>query len=1008
MRLLHTGFPRLPLKSGLTGGVLLASQWIAPVQAQIIPDSTAGTQLNSSCAVTYCIEGGTLLDNRRLHSFEQFSLGTNETVYFQNASGLAAILSRVTGGTASRLDGKIRADGTADFFLINPAGILFGPNASLQLGGSFYASTASGLTLSDGSEFSAIAPQPPNLLTVSTPVGLQFGSSANSPITDPNAGLIQVAGTGNQYSTDPQFFILDRSNRPEGLAVAAGKTLLLAAPNIDLVGGNLTAPSGTLNLWALSDGSLDLTQGPQPGQALGNITLRQASGDVSGDRPGSISLQGNRIALLEGSGLVSNTTGGTSSTPGGQISITANEALTLIGQGQGQFSFIRADVEFGAAGQGSSILVKTPQLTLQQSGVLTVNTYDLGTAGLLRIEADQIDLENFGSGIFSSVFSPSSAAGVEIATQRMNLRDGATLLSYSAGPGQASPLRIDASEYLHILGTSAQGVPSGLFSYAFATGAGGDISVKTPELGLTDGGNIAAIALDSGNSGSINITADRVKLEGLSIVDSPSGIFSQTYGSGNGGEVHLTVDQLTALNGGTVSVSTYGAGQGGVLDIKARAVVLTGLGNTDNLSGLFAQAQGNATGSGGMLKIDTDTLQITGGARAAVSTFSSGDGGQLLVQANQIQIDGVSPDDASPSGLFALVQPNATGNGGQLIVETNQLQITGGGQIAVSTLGAGNAGDLIVRAQDRIELVGGGTANGRSGLFANAILGTGNGGTVTVETRDLSLQTGATISASNFQSQGLLPPGNGSAGSLNLTADIISLDHSTLTAGSAGGDQGNIALLSNLLVLRNGSRIYTDAQGDATGGNIQIKTGFLIAPADENSDITANAASNFGGQVEIAAQRIFGIQFREQLTPNSDITASSGLGAQFDGTVELETPGIDPSQSLPELPDQLVDANQQIVAQCGQATQGTFVTTGRGGLPTNPQATLNAGSLWQDSRTASASTDVPGVPSSTLQEAQGWSLNAQSQVVLTPSSHPLSSRATAAPSCAARLPETKT
>ena len=152
------------------------------------------------------------------------------------------------------------------------------------------------------------------------------------------------------------------------------------------------------------------------------------------------------------------------------------------------------------------------------------------------------------------------------------------------------------------------------------------------------------------------------------------------------------------------------------------------------------------------------------------------------------------------------------------------------------------------------------------------------------------------------------------------------------------GDRGNIDLQSdNAVVLRRGSAITTNARETATGGNIFIDTGILVAL--ENSDITANAAQSFGGRVLVNAQNIFGTEFREQMTSESDITASSALGAEFSGTVELNTPDVDPSRGLTELPENLTDSGTQIAAVCTATGENEFTVTGRGGLPQAPSET---------------------------------------------------------------------
>ncbi|MEO1428759.1 MAG: S-layer family protein [Cyanobacteria bacterium J06633_8] len=188
--------------------------------------------------------------------------------------------------------------------------------------------------------------------------------------------------------------------------------------------------------------------------------------------------------------------------------------------------------------------------------------------------------------------------------------------------------------------------------------------------------------------------------------------------------------------------------------------------------------------------------------------------------------------------------------------------------------------------------------------------------------------------------------------------------------------------------LRYGSRITTNATQTATGGNIDIDTKTLVAL--ENSDITANAEESFGGRISIAAQGIFGTQFREFLTSESDITATSELGAEFNGVVEVNTIGTNPNSGLIQLPNQLVDASQKIASGCSQNKTSSFTIIGRGGLPQSPNEMFAGNNPMVDLvDLVSASTNKKNSTSSTsstnntrkeIVEAQGWIVNAEGNV----------------------------
>ncbi|MBE9068331.1 S-layer family protein, partial [Leptolyngbya cf. ectocarpi LEGE 11479] len=184
------------------------------------------------------------------------------------------------------------------------------------------------------------------------------------------------------------------------------------------------------------------------------------------------------------------------------------------------------------------------------------------------------------------------------------------------------------------------------------------------------------------------------------------------------------------------------------------------------------------------------------------------------------------------------------------------------------------------------------------------------------------------------------------------------------------------------------------------GGNITVGDGFIIAIPGSNSDITANAFEGNGGRIAIATQGLLGIDFRENLTPLNDITASSQFGLDGNVVIEQFNPDIEPTDTV--LPDQLASTDQ-ITARCAAPANpaNSLITTGRGGLPTDPRQLRQGSTILHDWRRPGESAGeitAPQLTHETLSEAQDWFVDDRGQVQLVASVSP--SVSLNAPACA--------
>ena len=886
--------------------------------AQIIPDGTLGaegsivTPTNINGLPTNQIDGGATRGANLFHSFEQLSVPTGGAAYFNNALNIQNIISRVTGSSVSNIDGLLRANGTANLFLLNPNGIIFGPNASLDIGGSFLASTASRLNFGDGTFFSATTPQTTPLLTVNVPIGLQYGGTARD---------IQVQGTV--------------------LQVQNGQTLALVGGDVNVEGGEfgfLHAPGGRVELGGLSGAGVVEIEGQQSDGTFGLTALRfpdlveradvlltnSAYVNVAAEGGGSIAINARNLKVLGGvfggsqlrAGIRAGS--GSAGSQAGDIMLNATGEITV-----GQSSRIENNVNPDATGHGGDINIQAGSLSITDDAQLIASTSGQGDAGSVTITAH--DTVSFDEGkTFSSVEAGAVGKGgaVNITTGFLSVKNGAQLVATTWGQGDAGSVNINARETVSFDGKSA----------AFGTvesramGHGGDINIKTGSLSVTDGAQLAASTKGQGDAGSVNINArDTVSFDG----DSAALSAVESGGVGNGSSINITTGSLEVKNGAQLLALTRGRGGAGSVNINARETV---------------------------------------------------------------SFDGVSSKGFSSAASSAVLS-TAEGNGGSVKITARSLFVTNGAGLTAYTFGRGNGGSVMINTRETVSFNGVGSNGFPSAAFSNASsTAAGSSGSINITTESLSLTNGAGLTASSR--------GSGAAGNIEVEASSIRLNSEAFLSSDTTGGQGNIILNSEDLVLRRGSNITTNATGTATGGNITIDTGVIAAL--EDSDITANAEEARGGQVIIDAQGLFGTEFRNQPTPLSDVTATGG-SPDLSGTVEINTPDVDPSQGLVELPAKLVDASRLIASGCeagGRQGENKFIITGRGGLPLRPgdahtsyyptgtvrsipssSPSIEPTIFVKDSVPVSNPTRVTAP--APLVEAQGWVINGKGEVVLT-------------------------
>ncbi len=909
-------------------------------QAQISPDGTLPTNVNQINNV-FEITGGTQAGSNLFHSFRQFSVPNGSEAFFKNSGNIniVNIINRVTGGSVSNIDGLIKENYGANLILINPSGINFGPNAQLSIGGSFLGSTASSLKFADGTEFSATDIQNSSLLTISVPVGLQFGE---------NPAAINVQGQGHNLSVESQIFSPFTRGETAGLQVQPGQTLALVGGDIVLDGGVLTAEGGRLELGSVGGNSLvSLVANPGQAWSLGyqevpsfkDIEMRsRAILDTSGTGSGSIQLQGRNITLQDGSAVLIQTQGTESA---GNIDINASESLQLVGTtADGQIS-TNIFAETIGGGKSGNINITTPRLVVRDGAVISAATYTSAPSGNVTINAPEfVEVNGFSpvnpnrfSTISAATYSIGNAGKLTISTKRVTATDGGNIASITAGTGSGGNVVVNASELVELIGVAPLVfAPSQITAGTGGPGPAGNVTINTQRLVVKDGGRVDASTLASGPAGSITINAkDSVEISGTvpgsvnpSLIISSANIVDPALQlilrlppipSGASGSVTINTGKLSVTDGALVTASNQGSGISGRIKINAQSVFLDGGGITSELGGTFTAGQVKLFSPfiiggdmGGDIDISAQQLTVQGGAGISTASFTNAAGGNVNMDVSGLmQVDGFAP--FSPSALsFIGSSTFSSGKSGNVNIYTGQLRVLNGARIGAGTFGTGSSGDMTINATQSVEVIGKEPSQSVGSLIGVSTLNSGKGGNLTINTPKLIVQDGGRVDSSTVAS--------GSAGSVTINAsEFVEVDgvSSLISAGAnveseitrqifrlppvPSGSSGDLIINTPQLKVTNHGEVTAKNEGTGNAGSVKInaRSTFL----DQGGKITAATASGEGGNIFLQTESL-------EMRHSSQISAEAG-GSGNGGNITIT--GFSPTDFVVLLEGSKITAN---------------------------------------------------------------------------------------------------
>jgi filamentous hemagglutinin family protein len=516
-------------------GLILASQQINIVSAQIIPDEslqgeksilTPNTTINGFNPLSGDkIDGGAIRGANLFHSFQEFNVNNGQRVYFSNPNGVQNIFSRVTGNNISNILGTLGVEGSANLFMINPNGIIFGQNARLDVTGSFVASTANSFRFADGSNFHTNPSQSSPLLTVSLPIGLQLGTEVRNIENSPSNEQRNVSFIGNNVI----FSAVNTPPQAGDIIISGRETQLFDVSNSD----NVSAVN--FRFYALKD------------VIFSNFNIRDNTSFI----PSNIELKGKNINLSNG-GI---------ETKGGNFNANAIENIFINGTTIFSNIFIPDTIfsipdiipnsnitNINITDNAGKISLNSPTIKLTNSFLDT--TAILGQPGSISIAANSLTFDNSRIAAnpretFSFIVN---SGDIDITADSFTLINNSGIFSQASGGGKGGNIRLNINTLL-VWNRS-------------------NIDTSTQPNSSGNGGNIIIAGREGSNAKLVRIGNDEIK-PGIR-----SGVGSATNGSGKAGNVNINSDRIELINDGGIGVDSTGIGDAGQININVGDLVL--------------------------------------------------------------------------------------------------------------------------------------------------------------------------------------------------------------------------------------------------------------------------------------------------------------------------------------------------------------------------------------------------------------------------------------------------
>ncbi len=937
-------------------------------QAPPITSSGLNTQVSAPInlpngTVQFDITGGTRPHGgtNLFHSFGDFNVPTSNIANFLNSGSIDAaghplaaglptsnILGRVTAGNPSVILGMIQTNGlggfgNANLFLMNPAGFLFGPNVTVNVGGMVAFTTADYLRFQGSDTLFNKVSTSGSLSPLSIAPVATFGFIGATP------GAIAIQGGKLQVAQD-QSLSLVGGNKGFTASDPDNGNPIHVPDGVTMTGGKLSAPGGQINIVSVAGpgqiAAADFL--PTPGMTMGDIKLAQGTVlDVSADAAGTVRIRGGQLVM--DNATISADTGAINGAPvavdialTGDLSISSDQAPAITSRatdagnaGEIRLTGSRLNVSFGFA---------------EFIALIDSHTAGTGNAGAITLAADELtaaltDPSLTGVFIHSGTGGAGNGGNVTIKVERGELRTASVYTGDSllSGTGSAGSLSMTG---LHGMADSLL-IDGGLLGANLDTSSlnakGGAITLEAHDMQIRNSANIGNSSLLGDNP--ITIKADRLIMDNQVLIESSTIL-------GEGGGITFTGNILEFTNGSTFLSQTFGDGPAGPIRINAAERVLVADDASSPFpSGVFTNSFGGfglgSRGNGGAITVTTKILDIRGGALFNATTDSGGNGGDIFVNATQgVSISGefhsepatvfIGLGSTRASGIYTRTVGSEfcggpCGNGGDTTINTGSLSLLNGAVLNNGTANSGHAGKITVNATDQIAISGNLSDGRQGGIFSRSIGNDPDAGAGS----NIALTAGQSVTISDGASVSASSTGPGNAGNISINAgQQFEMHGSSITTTATKSSGGNIDIQAIDRVRLVNSSISTSVLGGAGGGgNITIDPNVV---ALQNSQVIAQAVQGAGGNITITTPSFFA-------DSSSHVSASSQFGRN--GTVTIQSPTSNLSESLGTLPSDPSQAHSLVTQRCAALTNGqtsSFVVAGREQLPADPGGWLTS------------------------------------------------------------------